>query len=418
MIKSHAGGIDHPGSAAGGIGAGGRAAMEHIPMTQHRAGGQLDILYAGFVLGHGGDAIQMVELAAEIGRRGLQTRILVPELPTTLVVEERARSLGLDLVRTPWIRADATSSRQNLIHLLRAFRDNRASLYHLHTGDVCLPRLALLAIGLLDLKPVVVTTHSPYATMALRSARARHWSHASRHQLDRIICPSDHSRRLQVDYGVPPEKVMTIRNSVDLEHYAGGDAGAAYESLGIDRGRRLILFTSRLDAQKRPRDAIRSFACIAGDFPDTDLVLAGCGAEESRLRELAAAERLSDRVHFPGFQKNVPDWLAAASAWIFPTESENFSLSLLEALAAGCPIVSTECQGNDEVLVNERNALTCQVGDVSAMADGLRRILSDSALARRLSAEARETVSTYSVSHMVDRYARCYNECLGYASPQ
>ena len=184
---------------------------------------EIDVLYVGFVLGHGGDAVDG-RLAADISRRGLRVRIIVPEIPTTLVAERRAKNLGVEPIRSPLVRADAHSSRQNLVHLLRMFRDNRARLYHLHTGDVCLPRLALLAMGLLDIRPVVVTTHSPYSTLGKGDARARHWAHAAARQLDRVVCPSVHSRRLQMDYGISPDKVITIRNSVDLDYYASGHA--------------------------------------------------------------------------------------------------------------------------------------------------------------------------------------------------
>jgi glycosyltransferase involved in cell wall biosynthesis len=380
--------------------------------------GEIDILYVGFVLGHGGDAVQMVDLAAEIGRRGLRVRIIVPEIPTTLVAERRAQTLGVDLVRTPLIRADAHNARQNLVHLLRMFRDNRARLYHLHTGDVCLPRLALLAMGLLDVRPVVVTTHSPYSTLSRGDARARHWAHAAARQLERVVCPSAHSRSLQIDYGIPADKVMTIQNSVDVTYYASGRAEEAYRTLRLDPGGRLLVFTSRLDDQKRPDDAVRVFARLAPEFPDLHLVMAGCGEAEERVRALAAELPVADRIHFPGFQPNVPDWLAAAAVWLFPTESENFSLALLEAMSAGCAIVSTLCQGNDEILVDGENALTARVGDVEAMTTACRRILTDRQLAARLSAGARATVSEYSLANMVDRYAACYNECLGVNLPQ
>jgi glycosyltransferase involved in cell wall biosynthesis len=220
-----------------------------------------------------------------------------------------------------------------------------------------------------------------------------------------------------MDYGIPAEKVQTIPNSVDLARYSSGRAEAAYHALGLDPRSRLLVFTSRLDDQKRPDDALQVFARLASDFPDLHLVMAGCGEAEDRVKALAAGHPAAGRIHFPGFQPNVPDWLAASTVWIFPTESENFSLALLEAMAAGCAIVSTLCQGNDEILVDGKNALTARVGDVDAMTGACRRILSDPQVASRLSAGARDTVSGYSLEHMVDRYAACYNQCLRVGLP-
>src|SRR5262249_40366975 len=119
---------------------------------------------------------------------------------------------------------------------------------------------------------------------------------------------------------------------------------------------------------------------------------------------------LTDRVHFAGYRPDVPDWLAAATVWLLPTEAENFSLSVLEALAAGCPILSTLCPGNDEVLVAGENALIHPIADVEGLAIGLRRLITDDGLRSRLSGNARRTAQRFTIERMVERYASCYAE--------
>jgi len=91
---------------------------------------------------------------------------------------------------------------------------------------------------------------------------------------------------------------------------------------------------------------------------------------------------------------------------------ENFSLAVLEALAAGCPILSTLCQGNDEVLVAGKNALTVAVGHIDGKVQGLRRLLSEPDLRKRLRVAARETAGNYDVEHMVNQYLNCYDNAL------
>ncbi len=373
----------------------------------------IDVLYVGFVLGHGGDAVQMLDLAAEVAARGLRVRIVVPDLPTTRIFAERVADLGLDCVRSPWVRADARGARQNVIHLLRLFRENRAKLYHLHTGDVCLPRLVLLAMSLLDVRPVIVTIQSPYETIKPGDARARYWAHSAASQLCRVICPSEHSYNTQLAYGLPPETLKVIHNSVNIGRFANGEPKNAREALQLDSSRKLIVFSSRLEAQKRPQDAVRAFNTVAGAYPDADLVFVGEGSLEAETDLLVESLGLAGRVHFAGYRQNVEDWLAAADVWILPTESENFSLAVLEALAAGCVVVSTVCPGNDEILVHLENSLLSQVGDTAAMGKNLDLALSDRRLAERLQSAARETARGYSLEAMVNHYAECYNESLG-----
>ena len=81
---------------------------------------------------------------------------------------------------------------------------------------------------------------------------------------------------------------------------------------------------------------------------------------------------------------------------MLPTEAENFSLAVLEALAAGCPVLSTLCKGNDEVLVADDNAMIHAVGDIDGMASALQTLLNDPALRKRLSTNARNTAAGYS----------------------
>jgi glycosyltransferase involved in cell wall biosynthesis len=178
--------------------------------------------------------------------------------------------------------------------------------------------------------------------------------------------------------------------------------------LGVGPDVPLVLFCSRIDTQKRPLEAVAIFAAVAADHPDALLVFVGGGELEAHVT--AEAERLgvADRVRLVGYQTNVPDWLAAATVWLLPTERENFSVAVLEALAAGCAVVSTTCRGNDEVLVDGHNALTFAVGDVAAASRAVDRLLGDPALRQALGAEGRRTVTAYTADQMVERYCAVY----------
>lgn len=370
---------------------------------------QTDILYLGLIMGHGGDAVQMLELATGMAARGRNVKIVVPALETSLAFAERCRERAIPVERSPWIHSDPVAARQNLLNLFRLFTTYRAPILHLHTGDVCLPRSVMLAMDLLHLPPAYATVHSPYETLTPGEPRARYWASAVSRRLNRLICPSIHSREAQLGYGVAPERVDVIHNSVDIERFGSGSTTEVRRTLEASEDAQIIVFSSRLDPQKRPQNALDAFRRIAPEFPDARLVFVGRGEMENELKDAAQKSEVASRVHFAGYQKNVPDWLAAATAWILPTESENFSLAILEALAAGCPIVSTMCPGNDEVLVENQNALTTAVGDVAAQANALRKVLSDPALRSRLSTAAKSTARHYSIERMVDRYALCYS---------
>jgi glycosyltransferase involved in cell wall biosynthesis len=372
----------------------------------------MDILYIGFCSGHGGDAAQMLELAAGMVARGKRVRIVVPENRANVDFAEHSSERGVPVERSPLLRApsDATAFPQNPLDLIRLFRSHRAGLIHFHTSDVCLQRLIPLVMGLLRLPRAFVTIHSPYDNLQPGDARANAWANAVRSRFHRVICPSDHSLQTQLRFGVPPDRVLHIPNGVDVKRYRGGDGMRIRHELGLDTHVPLAVFTSRLEAQKRPMDALEGFVRLKPEVPAAHLAFVGTGSLEGELRRYVALEGLADCVHFAGYRADVPDWLAAATVWLLPTETENFSLVVLEALTAGCPILSTLCPGNDEVLVAGENALIHPIGDVEALVDGLRRLISDDGLRSRLSGNARKTAEGFTVENMVERYASCYEE--------
>jgi glycosyltransferase involved in cell wall biosynthesis len=366
----------------------------------------------GFVTGDGGDAIQMLELSAGLIRRGWPVQVIVPELPATELFAQRCADRSVPVTRSPWVRSGILGAQQSLSGLVRLFAGHRGAILHLHTGDVCPPRRALMAIGLLRPRHVFATIHCPYDTLTARSIRAAIWAASVRFSFRAIICPSRNGRDAQLRYGVPEPRVRVIHNCVDVDQFSGGDPEAPLKALGLAPGTRLVVFSSRIEPQKRPLDALEAFVRVHADFPAAHMVFVGSGSLEAEARARAERSGARSRIHFAGYQRNIHDWLAAAAVWIMPSESENFSIALLEALAAGCPIVSTLCQGNDEVLVDCRNALVTPVGDVAAQARALASLLADAGLRSRLSTGARATGQAYGSDRMVEEYHQCYERAL------
>jgi glycosyltransferase involved in cell wall biosynthesis len=372
--------------------------------------GSLDVTYVGFLLGHGGDALQMLELAKGIHAEGGRVKIVVPALESSLTLKERCDALGIECERTELITASLAGARQWLPSVLKLFRRVRSPIVHFHSGNSCLPKSAMVALELLRYRPSVTTLQSPYETITPGSLRARMWARTARRRMVAVVSPSDHGTAFQRRCGVPADTARTVRNSIDVEAMASGDAAVARGTLGVGPEDPIVLFCSRIDTQKRPLDAVRIFASVAGEFPSATLVVVGRGDLEGAMADEANRLAIDGRVRLVGYKTNVPDWLAAATVWLLPTERENFSVAVLEALAAGCAVISTDCPGNDEVLVDGENALVFPVGDVTAGAVALRTALADASLRERLRTTARRTADGYTAANMVDGYRHIYEE--------
>jgi glycosyltransferase involved in cell wall biosynthesis len=204
-----------------------------------------------------------------------------------------------------------------------------------------------------------------------------------------VFCPSDYLRTLTIAWGVPAARVSVLPNPAPrLPELAPREE--LRDSFGMNG--MTFAFAGRLTAQKSLGLALEAVAAVDG----VSLLIAGDGEREPverRARELA----LGDRVRFLGAQPRdrVLELFRAADASILSSSWENFPHSVVEALAAGTPVISTSVGGVAEVVHDGENGLLVPAGDGAALADAMRRYVSDDALRERLRAAAADSVRAY-----------------------
>lgn len=157
-----------------------------------------------------------------------------------------------------------------------------------------------------------------------------------------------------------------------------------------------IVAAGRLTEQKNFPLLIRAFAGIVEDFPEHKLVIYGQGGLKEELVALARNLRISDRVEFPGFIKNVQEELEKAQMFVLSSDYEGMPNALMEAMALGLPCVSTDCGGGGArfLIENGINGLLVPIRDEVTMAEAMRAILSDPEKAAELSKNARKIQET------------------------
>ncbi len=366
-----------------------------------------DIMLVGFVGGTGGASSFMRELAAGLQARGLRTRVVVPAWEGTIALADSAARLGVSVERSESLKMERDWAR-SILSAARFIRRHRAPIVHYHLSDDYLEPAFLRAMNLMRPPRAFASMHAPYARSGADD-EIRRWAREAPRHFRRVICVSRASRARQIRNGLSPALTTLIYNAVDVARFGSGEASIVRRGLPtVPPDARLVISTARLEEQKQPLAAVATFAQVAAEFPDVHLVMVGRGPLEAATHAAAEAAGLGGRVHLVGHQINIPDWLAAATIWLLPTLGEGFSMAVIEAMAAGCTIVSTRCAGNDEVLVHGENALLVPVGDVNAMAAALRRALSDGSLRARLGASARAGAQRYSMDAAVDQHLACY----------
>jgi len=225
---------------------------------------------------------------------------------------------------------------------------------------------------------------------------------------------------LTVDYRVPPQMTTVIHNPCDINkvNQLAEQPCTALPPDVIAQG--YILAVGRLVNIKRFDILIRAYA--AGQFTQR-LVILGEGPKLAELQALAAALGVADRVIFPGFLSNPYPVMAKASVFVLSSDQEGFPNSLVEAMAVGRPVISTNCNGAAEILddlvmpqisgvFKAKYGLLVPTGSVDALASALQQLFSDEPLQAALAGGARDRASHFSVANAIARYAAVINQQL------
>ncbi len=166
-----------------------------------------------------------------------------------------------------------------------------------------------------------------------------------------------------------------------------------------------LIAVGRLVRQKGFDILIAAFAKIAGRHPDWVLAIYGEGGERARLEAQIGACGLSERILLEGVSKQIEGVYAGADLFVLPSRFEGYPNALIEALAAGCPVVATDCPGaTAEILGRGRFGMLVPPEDADALAAALDHMMSDAALRARYAAQAREAVSELDVATVGGRW--------------
>lgn len=210
---------------------------------------------------------------------------------------------------------------------------------------------------------------------------------------------------LQRELHVPADRFEVVYNGVDVERFLCQRTRALTQSAAHGL---LIGSVGRLVPVKNYALLLEAVARLA-NFRSCRLLLIGDGPERAGLERLAARLGLGSRVAFCGHRDDVPQLLEQVDVFVLPSLSEGMSNTLLEAMAAGLPVVASDVGGNRELIEPDRTGMLFRSGDVAALTGRLEQLLGSSELRARLGeAAALRVRAEFSMQAMLARYAQLY----------
>ncbi len=222
---------------------------------------------------------------------------------------------------------------------------------------------------------------------------------AARERNQRWVAVSEENRGLLCRlFAIPAlDEVPVVYNGVDLPAEWQAPAASIVDSeraalraaLGIPASARIALTVARLAHPKGHRDLLAAAARLPEAHADVHYVWVGQGPDEAALRTAAADAGLAGRVHFLGYRRDVARLLYAADVFVFPTHAEGCSRALIEAMAAGLPIVASDASSNPELVGDGRHGLLFPARDPARLTDRLEYALANPAQMRPMGIAAR-----------------------------
>lgn len=354
-------------------------------------------------LDRGGAENALVQLVRGLDRQTWQPLVLCLSGEGELVDELREAGVDVECLGVRH-RADVRVL-WRLVKTLRRFRPEilQTWLYHANIAGRLAAKFARV----------------PYVVSGIRVAERRsqfrlrldRWTDFL---VDKHVCVSQSVAEFSADVGgLPSRKLLAIPNGVDWDRFAHAPV-ADLTDVGIPADSRVLLFVGRLDPQKNPGLLLQAFAGLATDFPDVQLVFVGQGALETELRDQTQSLDLEHRVRFLGNRTDIPELMHRASALVLPSRWEGMPNVVLEAHAAGVPVVATNVDGVQEITSSGLTGLLFENEDLSGCQSSIIEILRNQQDAMRM-AHTAQTISReqFTWHTFVKRYDALYRKLAG-----
>ena len=257
----------------------------------------------------------------------------------------------------------------------------------------------------------------PLIITGIRVAEARKWHLRLARLTDRFVARHVCVSQAVADFAqgsgrLPVNKLVVIANGVDLERFARA-VPVNLRELGVPVGRRVITFVGRLDAQKGLGWLLHMASKFFAQFNQHDLLVVGQGPAREDLERMVKELGIDRWVRFAGWRADVPAILASSDVLVLPSRWEGMPNVVLEAMAAGKPVVACDVEGVSELLGPWADAQVVPPGDAEAFLDRLAAILEDAPLASELGTQNRRRAEeSFGLETMVAKYDLLYTSLL------
>ena len=233
----------------------------------------------------------------------------------------------------------------------------------------------------------------------------------------RIICNSDATAEVFRQHPPFRDKTITVYNAVDLSRY-DGETQTRRGELGFGAARPVVGFVGQIVPRKGVTNFVAAMAHVVRQVPDAMGVIVGCAppdetAYEAECRTMSRTLGLDQHLRFVGYRRDVPAYMRTFDVFALPTRAEPFGKVVIEAMAAGCPVVATRVGGIPEIITSDDLGTLIAPDDPAALATAITQYLTDADRRRRVGARGAASVrARFGMAAMLDQLQSLYDRVL------
>ncbi|WP_075292059.1 glycosyltransferase family 4 protein [Pararhizobium arenae] len=353
--------------------------------------------------------------------RGLSKIADVVVIASSIDVEhEKAlAAFGVEFVSVPMERSlSPLSDFRSFARLRETLRDGDFDVVHTHMSKAAL--IGGLAAALSGI-PVTVNTAHNIGFLALSNplAKGLFWLYDRllfAMTADAVITVSQRVRDGIVGSRIAPTyKVFAIHNGIDAGRFSveSGSRDLVRQAFGIAATQPVVATVARLVWFKGLHDLLDAAGIVSRQVPEVRFLIVGSGPQHDELRAKCLTDGISKNVIFAGERRDIPDILSSADVFALTSVSEGLPISILEAMAAGLPVVATDVGGVSEIVDDGKTGFLVPSRSPSDVADRILRLLASPDDRQTFGAAGkRRVVRAFSPEHMIAQTAHLYDRLL------
>ncbi len=331
-----------------------------------------------------------------------------------------------NVIRSPGVPVFETGYSFNLRHTRKARQIIRTmDVVHVHHPFVSGP-LALSYCRPTRI-PVIFTNHTRYDLYAqaylpilpgvIGDVAIETYMPTFCRACDMVIAPSLGMREVLRGFGVDTA-IEVVPNGVDLKPFHDEIHPIERESIGFSESETILIYVGRLGPEKNIPFLLRSFAGAAQAFNNIGLVLAGDGPERDNLEDRVRQMGIDSHVRFLGLvpYNDLPAYLKTADAFVTASVTEVHPLSIIEAMAAGLPVLGINSPGVGDTVEDGVTGFVSQEEDLASFTAKMVRLILDQTLREKMGVQASQDVNKYAIENTTQIMEKCYEQVISNAS--